>query len=106
MARFCAHVDIKYPEKIKDYKAPNFEEVLTNGHRGYVSYCEDDLAKAFDKRVEIIRDDYSRLKKIDDEHKADNVKWHRPQEKFVEVTLWYEEAVYIANEIFEKDFLG
>ncbi len=106
MARFCAHVDITYPDKIKDYKALNFEEVLTYGHRGYVSFSEDDLAKAFDNRVEIVRDHYSALKEIDDLDKVEDGRSHRPQTKFIEVTLWYEEAVEIADAIFEKDFLG
>lgn len=105
MARFCAYVDIKYANKIEDFKPLDFEQVLINGHRGYISYSEDDLAKAFDKRVEIVRDSYSKLKKEDDQRKLSSPKWHRPREEFVEATMWYEEAVTIADAIFEEKFL-
>lgn len=93
MAKFCAEMDIKYHQL--DYK-----EMLYKGHRGYVSYSEDDLAKEFDKKLQILRDKYSVLKAHDDERMRD--KWYRQSDEYVEVTLWYEEGVEIANEVFEE----
>ncbi len=100
MAKFCSYVEIKYsPVK------PNYEEILTNGHRGYISYSEDDLAKEFDKKLNILRDKYNVMKAQDDKNKIEQ-RWYRQSEEFVDITLWYEEAVEIANEIFEEQFLA
>ena len=49
MAKFCAYVEVKYNK-------PNYEEIIYKGHRGFISFSEDDLAKEFDKRMQIIRD--------------------------------------------------
>lgn len=97
MAKFCAHVEVKYSK-------PNYEEMIYKGHRGFISYSEDDLAKEFDKRMQIIRDKYSVLKVKDDKDKVES-RWYRQSDELVELTLWYEEGVEIANEIFEEQFL-
>lgn len=99
MARFCAHVDIEFTEQ-----KPNYAELLYKGHRGYISYSEDDLAKEFDKRLEIVRSKYSVMKANED--KRANDRWYRKSDQFAEVELWYEEAVDIANQIFEEQFLS
>ena len=103
IARFCAHVDVTYTPHNK--WTDKIEEILTNGHRGYVSLSEGDLAKEFDKHLEILRNDYSVKKQEDDQSRAEDGKWYCQSEKFVELTLWYEEAVEIANAVFEKEFL-
>lgn len=97
MAKFCAYVDIKYnPNK------PDWENVLTNGHRGYISFSEDDLAKEFDKKLEMVRNKYN-VAKADADKRA-NDRWYRQSDEFTELILWYEEAVEIANEVFEEQF--
>lgn len=98
MAKFCATMEIKYSK-------PNYEEMLYKGHRGFISYSEDDLAKEFDKKLQILRDKYSVSKAKDDKEKTES-RWYRQSDEFVELTLWYEEGTLIANEIFEEQFLA
>lgn len=100
MAKFCAEVAITWElQKVNDYK-----EILFAGHRGYISYSEDDLCKEFDKKLEILRDRYSKLKASEDKKRND--RWFRPDPTFDEITMWYEEGVEIANEVFEEQFLA
>ena len=96
MARFCAQMHLKYDK-------PNYEEMLYKGHRGFISYSEDDLGKEFDKQLSIIREKYSAHKADDDKRKND--RWYRQSDQMVGLELYYEEAVSIANEIFEEQFL-
>ena len=97
MAKFCAFVEVKWSK-------PDYEEMMYKGHRGFISFSEDDLAKEFDKRLQIIRDKYGALKVNDDEDK--NRRFYRKSDELVELELWYEEAVTIANEIFEEQFFA
>lgn len=97
MAKFCADVDIQYTK-------PDYATILYKGHRGFISYEENDLAKEFDKRLELLRDKYSVAKAEDEERKGQ--RWqYRPSETLQMLELWYEEGVAIANEIFEEAFL-
>lgn len=98
MAKFCAHVEMTHCR-------PNYEEMLFKGHRGFVSYSEDDLAKEFDKRLQIVRDKYSELKAVQDGLKEGEYRSMSFTNTYAEITLWYEEGVNIANEIFEDRFL-
>ena len=98
MARFCSQMTVKYDK-------PNYEEILFKGHRGFISYSEDDLAKQFDKQLMILRDKYSVLKVADDKQQKE-ARWYRQTDEFTELTLWYEEGVSIANEVFEEQFLA
>lgn len=100
MAKFCAHVDVKYGENKNDM----LEKVLYEGHRGFISFSEDDLAREFDKRLEIIRTRYSTQRANDEKRKND--RWYRKDDQFAELEMWCEEAVSIANEIFEEQFLS
>lgn len=97
MAKFCAQMEVKYAK-------PNYEEMLYKGHRGFISYSEDDLAKEFDKKLQLLRDKYSAMKVVDDKQKVE-ARWYRQSDEFVELSLWYEEGTFIANEIFEEQFL-
>jgi hypothetical protein len=96
MAKFCAEMDVKYTK-------PDYLDILYKGHRGFISYSEDDLAKEFDKKLSILREKYSIMKANDDTSK--NGRFYRKSDDFVELELWYEEGVSIANEIFEEQFL-
>lgn len=96
IARFCAEIEVKYNK-------PDYMEMLYKGHRGFISFSEDDLAKEFDKRMQIIRDKYSVQVANNKEREKD--RWYRKGDEFVELELWYEEGVAIANEIFEETFL-
>lgn len=97
IARFCAQMDVKYTK-------PDYEEMLYKGHKGFISYSEDDLAKEFDKKLQLLRDKYGVMKAQDDKQKVE-ARWYRQSDEFVEVALWYEEGTLIANEIFEEQFL-
>lgn len=99
MAQFCAEIDVKYGSNKDDI----LKQILYKGHRGFISFSEDDLAKEFDKRLTLLRDKYSVSKAADD--KAKTERWYRQGDEFIELTLWYEEGVSIANEIFEDMFL-
>lgn len=100
MAKFCAHVDVKYNTE----KRPDMEEILANGHRGYISLSEDNLAKTFDIKFEILRSKYFAMKAKDDKQKIED-RWYRMDKEFEDATLWYEEGVDIANQVFEEKFL-
>lgn len=100
MAKFCAHVDVKYNMG----KKPDMEEILAHGHRGYISMSEDDLAKAFDAKFEILKAKYFVLKARDDKQKTED-RWYRQENEFVDASLWYEEGVTIADQVFEEQFL-
>ena len=99
MAKFCAEMCVKYDISDKSV----YVDMLYKGHRGFISLSEDDLAKEFDKKLHSLRDKYSVLKDRDD--KAKNDRWYRQSDEFVELSLWYEEGVSIADEIFEERFL-
>lgn len=101
MAAFCAQFDVAYCSN----KDAILQTALFKGHRGYVSYSDKDLAKEFDKRIEMLRDKYSLYKKSEDERKVSRGKYYYEDNKFVEVTIFYEEGVRIANEVFEEEFL-
>lgn len=98
-AQFCAEIDAKFGSK-----DINLIDILYKGHRGYISYHEDDLAKEFDKRIELLRDKYSAAKVHEDKRKEGS-RWYRQSDEFAQLELWYEEGVNIANEIFEEKFL-
>lgn len=101
MAEFCAQVDVEFGANKDDLLL----QALYKGHRGYISYSEDDLAKEFDKRINLLRDAYSKAKAEDDETK-ERWKHARSSEKFTKLELWYEEGVKIADQVFEDKFLA
>lgn len=99
MAKFCAFVDINIVGK----RSTDFEEILANGHRGYISLSEDDIAKEFDKMVGLLGNKFAKVRAEEDQRK--NNKWYRQSDEFVLLTLWNDEAISIADEIFEDQFL-
>lgn len=103
MAKFCAHVDVHYGAIKINIKNDYLEKILYEGNRGFISFSEDELAKEFDKRLETIRTLNSKLK--DKNEKRKNDLWYRKTDEDLEIELWYEEGIAIANQVFEDQFL-
>ena len=103
MARFCAQMMVKYNK-------PNYEELLYKGHRGFISFSEEDLAKEFDKQLMILRDKHTEIVEIDNEFYKKtfsqiNVRQPYSYER-TELERFYQEGIKIANDVFEDKFLA
>lgn len=98
IARFCADYYSKY-----DNSGFVLEEILFSGHRGFVSFAEDDLGKTFDKCYEAMRPMYEEVVKRKQEDSKK--RWSRQSDSDAQIELFYEEATSIANEIFEDTLL-
>lgn len=99
LALFCATIDVAYNE----FKTVTYHEILAHGHRGYISYSEDDLAKAFDKRFEFIKNKHEEYLKAKAEAQTNRGYYITVQKDTIET--YYADAVELANEIFEEQVL-